>query len=427
MGATGSQLDLYAGRSNQTAKAPETTESFRIGDRIWVGGTKQGTIKFIGETKFAPGEWAGVELDEAQGKNDGSVGGEVYFSCPPNHGVFSRCNRLSRKQSVVAADTVSSLRKQSRVSGALQSPSGSISDLRKGSISPTLSPAESTCSLANTPLEVGDRVIVASSMAGTKTGTLRYLGPTDFAKGEWAGVELDAAIGKNDGSVDGKRYFQCDPNFGLFAPIHKVTKSPKMKMMKPSAITPKLRRESSNLSDVSINSSAIKNLQRTPQRKQSMTGSSVGLVTPATVKLNTTALKDQLKEKDQHIEQLLKEREMERSEVAKAASQTDEAETKLALLKQEFDAYKQQNKDGTNEEEVSKLKDMLEEEKRKNEDLQFRVEVEENMKVLRTKIISLEEGSQELKEQKESIEKQLEEEKSRIEKLEKEGNFSKYY
>jgi len=433
--ATGSQLDLYAGRSNQTAKAPETTESFRIGDRIWVGGTKQGTIKFIGETKFAPGEWAGVELDEAQGKNDGSVGGEVYFSCPPNHGVFSRCNRLSRKQSVVAADTVSSLRKQSRVSGALQSPSGSISDLRKGSISPTLSPAESTCSLANTPLEVGDRVIVASSMAGTKTGTLRYLGPTDFAKGEWAGVELDAAIGKNDGSVDGKRYFQCDPNFGLFAPIHKVTKSPKMKMMKPSAITPKLRRESSNLSDVSINSSAMKNLQRTPQRKQSMTGSSVGLVTPATVKLNTTALKDQLKEKDQHIEQLLKEREMERSEVAKAASQTDEAETKLALLKQEFDAYKQQNKDGTNEEEVSKLKDMLEEEKRKNEDLQFRleeeeilrtegnnssVEVEENMKVLRTKIISLEEGSQELKEQKESIEKQLEEEKSRIEKLEKE-------
>lgn len=433
--ATGSQLDLYAGRVNQTPKVPEPTESFKIGDKIWVGGTKQGTVKYIGDTKFAPGEWAGVELDEAQGKNDGSVGGEVYFSCPPNHGVFSRCNRLSRKQSVVAAETVSSLRKQSRVSGALQSPSGSISDLRRGSVSPTLSPAESTCSLANTPLEEGDRVIVASSMAGTKTGTLRYLGPTDFAKGEWAGVELDAAIGKNDGSVDGKRYFQCDANFGLFAPIHKVTKSPKMKMMKPSAITPKLRRESSNLSDVSINSSAMKSF-RTPQRKPSMTGSAVGLVTPATVKLNTTALKDQLKEKDQHIEQLLKEREMERAEVAKAASQTDEAETKLLLLKQEFDAYKQQNKGGSDEEEVSQLKDFLEEEKRKNEDLQFRLEeeeilrtegnkstdeVEENMKALRTKIISLEEGSLELKEQKETVEKELSAEKSQIEHLEKEN------
>jgi hypothetical protein len=46
-------------------------------------------------------------------------------------------------------------------------------------------------------LQIGDRVIVASSMAGTKTGTLRYLGPADFAKGEWAGIELDAPLGEN--------------------------------------------------------------------------------------------------------------------------------------------------------------------------------------------------------------------------------------
>ena len=50
----------------------------------------------------------------------------------------------------------------------------------------------------------------------------RYLGPTDFAKGEWAGIELEAPIGKNDGSVDGKKYFECAANFGLFAPLHKV-------------------------------------------------------------------------------------------------------------------------------------------------------------------------------------------------------------
>jgi dynactin complex subunit len=42
-------------------------------------------------------------------------------------------------------------------------------------------------------------------MTGTKTGTLRYMGPTDFAAGEWAGVELDTAVGKNDGTVGEKR------------------------------------------------------------------------------------------------------------------------------------------------------------------------------------------------------------------------------
>ena len=249
-------------------------DSFKIGDRVWVGGTKAGHIRYIGVTKFAPGDWVGVELDEAQGKNDGSVGGETYFSCPPNHGVFSRINRLSRKQSVVAADTISSLRRQSRVGAS--SPAGSLVDLRNGaSVSPrTVSPAESTSSLAASgPLEVGDRVIVASTMAGTKTGTLRYLGPTEFASGEWAGIELDAAIGRNDGSVNGKRYFQCETNFGLFAPLHKITKSPKMKMMKPSAITPRLRRESSNLSDMSTTSSIAQGM-KTPSKKLSMTSSS---------------------------------------------------------------------------------------------------------------------------------------------------------
>lgn len=37
---------------------------------------------------------------------------------------------------------------------------------------------------------------------------MRFLGTTDFAPGEWAGVELNEAIGKNDGSVGGKRYGQ---------------------------------------------------------------------------------------------------------------------------------------------------------------------------------------------------------------------------
>ena len=40
---------------------------------------KAGRILFLGETKFAAGQWAGVVLDKPEGKNDGSVQGVKYF------------------------------------------------------------------------------------------------------------------------------------------------------------------------------------------------------------------------------------------------------------------------------------------------------------------------------------------------------------
>ena len=51
---------------------------FQSGDRVTVAG-KAGRILFLGETKFAGGQWAGVVLDKAEGKNDGSVQGVRYF------------------------------------------------------------------------------------------------------------------------------------------------------------------------------------------------------------------------------------------------------------------------------------------------------------------------------------------------------------
>ncbi|KAJ2324760.1 hypothetical protein IWW51_003123, partial [Coemansia sp. RSA 2702] len=47
-------------------------------------------------------------------------------------------------------------------------------------------------------------------------GIVRFSGPTDFASGKWFGVELERALGKNDGSVQGKRYFECAPGHGVF-------------------------------------------------------------------------------------------------------------------------------------------------------------------------------------------------------------------
>lgn len=47
----------------------------------------------------------------------------------------------------------------------------------------------------------------------------------------------------------------------------------------------------------------------------------------------TTALQEALKEKQQHIEQLLVERDLERYEVAKATSHAGEVQQELAVLR----------------------------------------------------------------------------------------------
>ncbi|XP_020567200.1 dynactin subunit 1 isoform X12 [Oryzias latipes] len=47
-------------------------------------------------------------------------------------------------------------------------------------------------------------------------GTVAYIGTTLFASGKWVGVILDEPKGKNDGTVQGKRYFTCEENHGIF-------------------------------------------------------------------------------------------------------------------------------------------------------------------------------------------------------------------
>ena len=47
----------------------------------------------------------------------------------------------------------------------------------------------------------------------------------------------------------------------------------------------------------------------------------------------TTALQEALKEKQQHIEQLMGERDLERAEVAKATSHVGEVQQELTLLR----------------------------------------------------------------------------------------------
>lgn len=66
-----------------------------VGDRVCIPDNELfGFVRFLGEIISVKGVWVGIELDEAYGKNDGSVKGRYYFRCKPKHGVFVRPHQV---------------------------------------------------------------------------------------------------------------------------------------------------------------------------------------------------------------------------------------------------------------------------------------------------------------------------------------------
>ncbi|KAJ4314381.1 hypothetical protein N0V94_006484 [Neodidymelliopsis sp. IMI 364377] len=66
-------------------------------------------------------------------------------------------------------------------------------------------------------LTVGGRVRLLPD-SDARRGTVSYTGlvPEIPGIGAWVGVTLDEPTGKNDGTVKGKRYFECGKNYGVF-------------------------------------------------------------------------------------------------------------------------------------------------------------------------------------------------------------------
>ncbi|KAF8840413.1 hypothetical protein BDN67DRAFT_649167 [Paxillus ammoniavirescens] len=90
--------------------------------------------------------------------------------------------------------------------------------LKVGRFAPPPPVEETPVHAPTVDIPLGARCEVESAEEGLrKRGTVRYVGQTAFAKGGvWVGVEYDEPIGRNDGSVQGERYFACRPNYGVF-------------------------------------------------------------------------------------------------------------------------------------------------------------------------------------------------------------------
>ncbi|KAB1266964.1 CAP-Gly domain-containing linker protein 4 [Camelus dromedarius] len=206
----------------------------RLGDRVLVVGQRIGTVKFFGTTNFAPGYWYGIELEKPHGKNDGSVGGVQYFSCSPRYGIFAPPSRVQRvTDSLDTLSEISSNKQNHSYPGFRRSFSTTSASSHKeinrrnafAKSKPALRRSWSSSTAAGglegaVKLHEGSQVLLTSS---NEMGTVRYVGPTDFAAGIWLGLELRSAKGKNDGAVGEKRYFTCRPNHGVLVRPSRVT------------------------------------------------------------------------------------------------------------------------------------------------------------------------------------------------------------
>lgn len=69
---------------------------------------------------------------------------------------------------------------------------------------------------------IGDRCKVTTKGQPTRLGTIMYKGELEGKPGLFFGVKFDEPLGVNDGSTNGKRYFECGPKYGSFVKVNAV-------------------------------------------------------------------------------------------------------------------------------------------------------------------------------------------------------------
>ena len=212
-----------------------------IGDRVFINGSKIGILRYCGATQFASGIWAGVELEGGDGKHNGTVQGVTYFRCHANQGVFAPINRVTKYGSRYRVFQGSPI-----VHRPVNYPGVNVAN-----VTPKVETGLSSLRNKLADLMAGDRVMLTDR----RKGIVRFSGETAFSPGHWFGIELEKALGKNDGSVNGVRYFQCGANHGLFATGSRILR----------VLRPRYRDDSDNESEFSMSMTSNSEFSLTPR------------------------------------------------------------------------------------------------------------------------------------------------------------------
>jgi len=190
----------------------------KVNDRVVVAGNKLGTLRFCGTTEFAMGMWAGVELDSAEGKNDGTVKGMRYFRCEPEHGIFVPSNKVAKAGR--GYKSISTQKKQ------VIKPVVNYGKVDVSHVQAKFHTAMSVIA-EKAEIRVGDRVMVKEVAPGKGCkGVIRFVGSVDFVDDmtKWYGVELDDPLGRHDGTVQQVRYFAASKDHGVFVTVGRLSR-----------------------------------------------------------------------------------------------------------------------------------------------------------------------------------------------------------
>ena len=96
----------------------EEAALMNVGDRVSVGAKGEGVIRYVGMVENLPlGYWIGIELDELEGKHNGTVKGTKLFECKPGYGLCVRPKRVEYVNDEEKANVLRDLRKQLAFSG----------------------------------------------------------------------------------------------------------------------------------------------------------------------------------------------------------------------------------------------------------------------------------------------------------------------
>ena len=203
-----------------TQKIPEVA----MFDTVILDNGERGRVVFIGDVHFDDHEMLGIELEKwSPNAHNGSIDGKSYFIARDGHGLL------------VPLSAVHDVEKSRR----------------RGSVMGDANEGDELDDRGLSELQIGSEV-----QLGAKRGRVKYIGTTEFSKDEPViGIELEEwSANANDGSIEGKRYFDAEPGKGFF--IRKQSYMNLMDMMNASDFAEKapiaetLRRDSVIIHDV---------------------------------------------------------------------------------------------------------------------------------------------------------------------------------